>query len=146
MLLSNLPMETISIIGSHSRNQICKINIKKTSLLPALQPGILILFQLASSLVSFDFVVSFDSNVTRLTTFSQCWLLLLYIESFFLHFHFPVVTGELAVHQLITCLGNMTKPVLTDVGVRCYSGTHTHGGFGKQKDDTAFTHALEQCP
>ena len=73
MLLSNLPIETISIIGSHSCNQICKINKKtnKTSLFPVLQPGILIPFKLASPLVSLDFVVSFDSNVVGLTTFSE---------------------------------------------------------------------------
>jgi len=43
----------------------------KTPLLPVLHPAVLIPFKLASPLVSFDFVVSLDSNVIRLTTFSE---------------------------------------------------------------------------
>lgn len=39
--------------------------------LPALQPGILISFKLASPLVCFDFVISYDSNVMGLTTLSE---------------------------------------------------------------------------
>lgn len=39
--------------------------------LPALQPGVLIPFKLASPLASFDFVISYDSNVIGLTTLSE---------------------------------------------------------------------------
>lgn len=140
MLLFNLLTETISIISFHSCNQICKINRKKTSKmssLPALQLGILIPFKLASPLVSFDFVISYDSNVYR--TNNTFWALLVrYVESFLLHFHFPVLTSELAVRQLRTDRGNMTRPVLMCVRAHCFSGTQ------KQKDHAAFTRALKQ--
>lgn len=62
-----------------------------------------------------------------------------------MHFHFPVVISELAVHQPVTGLGNMTKPVLGYVRARCYSETRAWDGFVKQKDHAVFTRALKQC-
>lgn len=50
-----------------------------------------------------------------------------------MRFHFPVVTGELAVCQLVTGLGNETSPLPRCVAVRCFSRKHVHSGFVKQR-------------
>lgn len=114
---------------------MCKINIKatsRTSLFPVFCPGTLILCKLSDPLVSFHFVVSFDSNIAGLTTLPGCQMLGLYTKSFFMHFHLSVVNGELAVLQFVIDLGSVSRPFLGYVAVCWCSRIWTWGGFLKE--------------
>lgn len=121
---------------------MCKINIKgtsRTSLFPVFCPGILILCKLSDPFVSSHFVVYFDGNVAGLTTLHGCQTLGLYTKSFFVHFHLPVVNGELAVLQFVIELGSVSKPFLGYVAVWWCSRM-----FLKQRVK-ALTLASKQC-